>query len=97
MCHSKNLTYLLVAYLFYLPVKSVGTTTRAIFLQFQSVGVIPSILGSSICPLLALSTGKMNDNPRFRFPSHNLLYDAAEGTSTYCFPPFPNSKTQALF
>ena len=97
MCHSKNLTYRLVAYLFYLPVKSVGTTTRAIFPKFQSVGVIPSILGSSVCPLLALSTGKMNDNPRFRFSSHNLLYDAAEGTSTHRFPPFPNSKTQALF
>ena len=56
--------------LFYLSVESMSATTRAIFLNFQSLGVTPSVLGSSIRSLLALGAGEMNYNSRFSFFGH---------------------------
>ena len=76
--------------------ESINAATGAIFFKLQSLGIIPSVLSGSICPLLTLSTGKMNNNPSFSLPSHNLLYDAANAASTYRFAPFPNSKPQPL-
>ena len=50
--------------------ESMGATTRTIFPTLQSLGVIPSVLSSGICPLLTLSTSKMNNNPGFSFFGH---------------------------
>ena len=91
MCHRKNPPALFIT-LLYLPMKPVSATPRAVFPKLQSLGVIPSILGRSIGLLPTLSTGKMNNNPRFSFSRHNLLYDAGKATGTYRFTPLPNSK-----
>ncbi len=81
------------AILLYLPVQPVSTTTGTILLNLESVRVIFPVLGGSISPVLALGTGQINNTPCFAFLSHNLLYDAGEGTSTYGFTSFTNSKT----
>ena len=91
-----NPTPLNDAPLFYLPMELINTTTGAILPKLQSLGIISSVLGGSIRPLLTFSTGKMNNNPSLSLPRHNLLYDTANATSTYRFPPFPNSKPQTL-
>lgn len=79
-----------------LSMESVSTATRAILFQLQPLGVILFVLGSGICPLPTLSTGKANNNPSFSLLRHNLLYDASKSTSPYRFTTFPDSKSQSL-
>lgn len=50
--------------------ESMGATSRTIFTKLKSLGVIPFVLSSGICPLLTLGTRKMNNNSGFSFSGH---------------------------
>ena len=54
----------------YFPVESMNPTTRAVFIELQSLGIIPSVLGGRICPFLALGTGKVDNYSGFSLSSH---------------------------
>ena len=50
--------------------KVVSAATRAILAKLQPLGVIPSVLGGSIGPLLTLSAGKVDDDSGLSFSGH---------------------------
>jgi hypothetical protein len=75
--------------------KLVSTTTGTVFPKLHSLGVIPLVLGSCICPLLTFSAGEVDDNPGFGLSCHAvLLYDLGKGTSAYRSTPFPDGEAQ---
>ena len=73
-----------------------SATAGTVFIKFQPLGIIPAVLGGSICPLPAPAAGKTNNDSGFSFPGHVLLYDTANTARAYRFTPLPNSKAHAL-
>lgn len=71
-------------------------TAGAVFTKLQPLGVIPAVLGGSICPLPAPAAGKTNNDSSFSFFGHVLLKDTANTTRAYRSTPLPNSKADAL-